>query len=244
MNDIRDEKIRRFSNYRIIEHWVLLITFIILVLTGLSQKFYYLAVSQWFILRIGGIDSLRYVHHYTALVFLSLVTVHVIVAVSGIVFKKWRPSMVITGKDFTDAADNIKYYIGMKDHPAACDRYNYKQKFEYWVVLMGAIVMIASGLVLWFPVFATQFLPGEIIPVAKVLHSNEALLIFLIIAIWHIYNAIFSPEVFPLDTSIFTGYISRERMISEHPLELERMEGTDTGERGADIGVDGIEAKS
>ncbi|MFI5323980.1 MAG: hypothetical protein ACHQ6U_10705, partial [Thermodesulfobacteriota bacterium] len=54
---------------------------------------------------------------------------------------------------------------------------------------------------------------------------NEALLAFLVIVIWHIYNAIFSPEVFPLDTSIFTGKISRERMLHEHPLELASIEG-------------------
>ncbi len=66
-----------------------------------------------------------------------------------------------------------------------------------------------------------MILPGEIIPAAKVLHTNEALVVFLIIAIWHIYNAIFSPEVFPLDTSIFTGYISKERMLREHSEELE-----------------------
>jgi len=71
---------------------------------------------------------------------------------------------------------------------------------------------------------ALKILPGEIIPAAKALHSNEALLIFLINALWHIINAVFSPEVFPLDSSIFTGYISRERMAREHPLELARLE--------------------
>jgi formate dehydrogenase subunit gamma len=82
-----------------------------------------------------------------------------------------------------------------------------------------------TGLILWFPAFITRFLPGEVIPAAKVLHTNQAFLMFLIIALWHIYNSIFSPEVFPLDTSIFTGYISRERMIHEHPVELESIEG-------------------
>jgi formate dehydrogenase subunit gamma len=66
----------------------------------------------------------------------------------------------------------------------------------------------------------TKVMPGEIIPAAKVLHANEALVVFLIIAVWHVYNAIFSPEVFPLDTSIFTGRLSKERMQQEHPLEL------------------------
>jgi len=86
--------------------------------------------------------------------------------------------------------------------------------------------MIATGAVLWKPLFITRFMTGEIIPAAKVLHSNEALVVFLIIAVWHIYNAIFSPEVFPLNMSIFTGTISRERMVQEHVLELASIEGT------------------
>ena len=63
------------------------------------------------------------------------------------------------------------------------------------------------------------------IPAAKAAHSNEALLAFLVIVVWHLYNSIFSPEVFPLDTAIFTGKISVSRMKHEHPLEYERITG-------------------
>ena len=65
----------------------------------------------------------------------------------------------------------------------------------------------------------TRFLPGEMIPAAKVAHSNEGLMAFLVVIIWHIYNAHLSPDVFPFDTTIFTGTISEERMQHEHPLE-------------------------
>jgi len=133
--------------------------------------------------------------------------------------------MIIHLKDFRDAVDNIRYYLGLSEHPARCDRYDYKQKFEYWGVVIGGILMVGTGLALWFPTVVTRLLPGQLIPVAKALHTNEALLAFLVIVTWHIYNAIFSPEVLPLDTVIFTGKISRERMIHEHPLEYERITG-------------------
>jgi len=133
--------------------------------------------------------------------------------------------MVITKKDFTDVVHNIRYYLGMENFPVRGGRYTYKQKFEYWGILTGVFLMMVTGIILWFPAAVTKFLPGEIIPAAKVLHTNEAFVVFLIIAIWHVYNAIFSPEVFPLDTSIFTGYISKSRMIREHPDELAEMEG-------------------
>jgi cytochrome b subunit of formate dehydrogenase len=84
--------------------------------------------------------------------------------------------------------------------------------------------MAATGLSLWFPTLVVRFLPGELIPIAKALHTNEALLALLVIVVWHIYNAVFSPEVFPIDTTIFTGKISRERMLHEHPIELARIE--------------------
>jgi cytochrome b subunit of formate dehydrogenase len=113
----------------------------------------------------------------------------------------------------------------MTDEHPQYDRYDYKQKFEYWGVIAGGMLMITTGFVLWFPVEVARFLPGEVIPAAKAAHSNEALMAFLVIITWHIYNAVFSPEVFPLDTAIFTGSISRERMVHEHPIELARIEG-------------------
>jgi cytochrome b subunit of formate dehydrogenase len=199
--------------------------FIVLVVTGLSQKFYYLDISLWLIFHLGGIDYVRLIHRYTGIIFLIAISMHVITGIAGIAFRRWKPTMVINKKDFIDAVYNIKYYLGMEDHPAICDRYSYRQKFEYWGVLIGSIIMVFSGLILWFPVFVTRFLPGEVIPAAKVLHTNQALLIFVIIALWHIYNSIFSPEIFPIDKSIFTGSISRDRMLREHPVELARMEG-------------------
>jgi len=137
---------------------------------------------------------------------------------------------MINRGDFRDAVHNMRYYFGLENHSARCGRFDYMEKFEYWTILVGGVLMTGTGAVLWLPTLFTRFLPGETIPAAKALHSNEALVIFLINAIWHIYNSIFSPEVFPLDTSIFTGYISRERMLREHPLELAAIEGVEPEE--------------
>lgn len=219
------KKIRRFSNLRITEHWMLLLTFVVLVITGLSQKFYSIDISQWLIFHLGGIDRARLIHRYTGVIFSLITVVHMLTGITGIALKKWLPSMFINKEDISDLIHNIRYYLGMEKSPAVCGRYNYRQKFEYWGVLLSGVLMMFTGLILWFPALITRFLPGEVIPAAKVLHTNQAFLMFLVIALWHIYNSIFSPEVFPMDTSIFTGYISRERMIHEHPVELESIEG-------------------
>jgi len=219
-------KYRRFSTMRITEHWMQMITFSILVVTGLSQKLYTFDISRWFILQMGGIDNVRLIHRGAGVLFSLGVAVHILIATFGLIVKQWQPSMVITKNDFRNAVHNIRYYLGNEQYPAPGGRYSYTQKFEYWGILTGGLLMIATGAVLWNPLFFTRFMSGEIIPAAKVLHTNEAMVVFVIIVLWHIYNAIFSPEVFPLNMSIFTGSISRERMIYEHILELARIEGT------------------
>ena len=49
---------------------------------------------------------------------------------------------------------------------------------------------------------------------------------FLVVIVWHIYNAHLNPDVFPFDTTIFTGKISVERLHHEHALEYERLKET------------------
>lgn len=222
--------IKRFGAHRIIEHWLNAVVFTLLVITGLSQRFHEYSVAQWIIINLGGVDSTRLVHRVSGFIFTLLLVVHIVSASMGVLLKKWPASMMINAKDFVDAITNIKYYLGLTNQPALCDRYDYKQKFEYWGVIAGGMAMMATGLILWFPTTAVRLLPGELIPAAKALHSNEALLAFLVIVTWHIYNSIFSPEVFPLDTVIFTGKISRGRMVHEHPIELARIEGVSVEE--------------
>ena len=134
--------------------------------------------------------------------------------------------------DVQRAIVTLRYYLGVADKAPPFDRYDYRMKFEYWGLVAGNVIMVVTGFVLYFPALAARLMPGQIIPASKVAHSNEGLMAFLVITIWHIYNAHLSPDVFPFDTSIFTGKISRERMLHEHPLELARMEGKSLAELG------------
>ena len=182
---------------------------------------------------LGGIDSVRQIHHIAGVFFIVLTLQHILAVFTGITFFKWPPSMLITFKDSRDALHNVRYYMGLLDSPAMCGRYTYKEKFVYWLILLGGIQMIFTGLFLWFPVDMTKYISGQIIPVSKIIHTNNAMLIFILIAVWHIYDNVLNPEVFPLNKSIFTGYIKKSSMEQEHPLELkELMEAGDEEEPG------------
>jgi len=215
----------RFSPKQRVEHFVTMLDFVGLVATGLPQKFYTAGWAQWLIGALGGIDRVRWMHRFFGIVLLVSVLLHGAGAVSAVLSRRVGFSMAVNKRDFFDVVQTLRYYLGLADHPAPFDRYDYKQKWEYWSLMIGNVIMILSGLTLMYPAVATKLAPGELIPAAKVAHSNEGLMAFLVITIWHIFNAHLHPDVFPFDASIFTGKISRERMEHEHPLELARLEG-------------------
>jgi len=166
--------------------------------------------------------------------FTVFAMVHISIALFMVLTRRSRPSMIASRKDFQDAITQLRYYLRISDKPARFDRFDYRQKFEYWGMVLGGMLMIATGFMLLYPVIVTRLLPGEFIPVARVAHSNEGLLAFLIVIIWHIFNAHLSPEVFPFDPSIFTGKVSREYMEKEHPLEYARIMREDEEKREAE----------
>jgi cytochrome b subunit of formate dehydrogenase len=215
----------RFNLQQRIEHFVTMVTFALLCLTGLPQKFYTTGWAHVLVDLFGGVDATRWIHRITGLVLAVSTIVHFSNGILIMLSKKQYFSMVPTKKDFEDAILQLKYYLGMTEQHPQYDRYTYKEKFEYWGLVMGNIIMVTTGFILFFPVKAAMIIPGQFIPAAKVAHSNEGLMAFFVITIWHIFNAHLNPDVFPFDASIFTGKVARERYLHEHPLELARLEG-------------------
>lgn len=214
----------RFSPWQRTQHAIVMVVFVILCVTGLPQRYFDSGWAAALLASVGGIDAARWLHRAAGLAFTAMLVVHVSALLVGLARGTLSLSMVPRRRDVTDALTTLRYYVGRSETQARFDRFDYKQKFEYWGMLMGSCVVVGTGLVLLFPTAVTVWLPGGTIPVAVVAHSNEGLLAFLTIITWHIFNACFTPDVFPLDTSIFTGRISAERMRHEHPLEYERLQ--------------------
>ena len=226
----------RFSNSQRVQHLIVMVLFILLCVTGLPQKYFQASWAEAMLRMLGGVDAARWIHRASGLAFTVLMVAHV----ADLIARFWRGtgsvSMAPQRKDLTDALTTLRYYAGLVTTPARFDRFDYKQKFEYWGMLMGSVVVVATGLVLLFPIQITTWLPGSVIPVAVVAHSNEGLLAFLTIITWHVFNSCLTPDVFPVDTSIFTGRISEERLRQEHPLEYERLTGRPATEDDATRG--------
>jgi formate dehydrogenase gamma subunit len=221
----------RFSRRQRIEHSLVMSLFIILAVTGFPQKFSDAGWARGTLALMGGVEIARALHRFAGIAFALLTAIHMGTAITLVVTGKSRPSMIPGRKDFADAIKTLRYYLGASEEQARFDRYDYRQKFEYWGIIMGGLLMVATGLILYFPLLATRFFPGVLIPIAKVAHSNEGLMAFLVVLTWHIYNAHLNPDVFPFDFTIFNGKISRHRMETEHPLELARLTGESVAPR-------------
>jgi formate dehydrogenase gamma subunit len=224
--------VTRFTLQQRVEHFITMLVFALLCLTGLPQKFFEAGWADTLVAVFGGIDRTRWIHRFCGVVLAISTVVHFANASLTMLSKKVGFTMVPDRKDFEDSILQLKFYLGMTDKHPQYDRYDYKQKFEYWGLVFGNVIMVVTGFILFFPVQFASLVPGQVIPAAKVAHSNEGLMAFLVITIWHIFNAHLNPDVFPFDASMFTGKISRERMLHEHPLELARMEGRPAGDHG------------
>ena len=215
------EYVPRFSFWDRFQHAVIILLFGVLLLTGMPQKWPYVDASRWLVEHLGGIFVMRWLHRAAGIGFTALLAAHLTVAIVGILTRRLKPSLMLARQDFQDAIDNLRYYVGWRETPPEFGRYDYRQKFEYWGLVFGGLIMTVSGFILYAPITISRILPAELIPAAKVMHSNKALLAFLIVLVWHMYGAHLNPETFPMDTSIFTGRIRRDRLRREHRLEYD-----------------------
>ncbi|HZR09631.1 MAG TPA: cytochrome b/b6 domain-containing protein [Myxococcales bacterium] len=216
----------RFSVRQRAEHASVMVLFTVLVITGMPQKYYDAAFSGTLVHLMGGVGATRLIHRVAGVLFALTIVAHLGVAIWQVATRRLSQLAIVPRRqDYLDALATLRWYLGLSKQKPLFDRYDYRQKFEYWGMVAGSMIMVATGIVLLFPVVIGSLLPGQLIPAAQVAHSMEGLMAFLVVIVWHIYNAHLNPDVFPFDWSIFNGKISRHRMIEEHPLELARIEG-------------------
>lgn len=206
----------RFPIARRIEHWVMMLSFTLLGLTGLPQRFPNAGLSQAVLSMLGGIETLRNIHHVSAIVMMFGTAWHILVMGYSVFVLRDKMSMLPTLQDAKDGLQALLYNIGFAKTYPQMGRYTFEEKMEYWAFVWGAFVMGATGFMMWNPITATQYLPGEFVPAAKAAHGNEAVLAVLAIIIWHMYGV----HIKRFNKAMFTGNQTEAEMLHEHPLEL------------------------
>lgn len=215
--------VKRFSLWRRSEHLVVMITFFLLIVTGLPQKFHDAAWGSWIIVALGGLEVVRAIHRVNGYALAALAVAHLSVNVVGYLLGRIRGDMLVRPRDFADTIETVRHFLDPANPRPKVGRYDFRQKFEYWGMLLGSAVMIATGCILIWPTAFARVLPGFLIPVARTAHSFEAVLALLVIVVWHFYCVRKRSNLFAVDASIFTGKMDANQLREEHPGEFERM---------------------
>jgi len=241
-----DEWFTRFVPFERFLHFLVVSSFLLLVITGMPLKFYYTSWAKVLFGIMGGPETARILHRFGALITFLYFTLH-LTSLAGKAWKGRRnlrnpetgklqikrlwsvlfgpDSMVPTIQDWRDLVAHNKWFFGKGPKPAF-DRWTYWEKFDYFAVFWGVAIIGASGLVMWFPEFFTRFLPGWAINIALILHSDEALLAAGFIFTIHFFNTHFRIEKFPMDTVIFSGRVSKSEMLHERRRWYDRLVAT------------------
>ncbi len=226
--DSSGQYVRRFTKLNSRMHVAVILTFLLLAMTGLPLKFHAAPWAQLLINLLGGIDSARFIHRFAAIGTFGYMVIHLgHLFVRGVMDKEkgllWGPnSMVPQPKDLRDFAANVRYFLYLGERPPG-DRWTYFEKFDYLAVFWGVMIIGLSGLMLWLPGLFTTILPGWALNAAYVIHSDEALLATGFIFIFHFFHTHLRPESFPMDPVVFLGKMPLQQFQVERPLEYQRM---------------------
>jgi len=128
----------RYTLHERVHHWLAAFTYIYCLVTGLA---FWSPYMYWLATLVGGGPTARFWHPWLGLGFALSVCW---------MFKMWRSDMVTTDAD-RRWAKAVKYYIENEDEKVPAEgRFNFGQKWFLWLMLYGVILLVISGLGLWF----------------------------------------------------------------------------------------------
>jgi cytochrome b subunit of formate dehydrogenase len=221
------KQVVRFSSKVRRMHFVMILSFFGLALTGMMLKFSYMGWARFIARAVGGYAAAGFIHRVCAVVMVCLFIYHLWDARQG--YKRSGKTLreFLFGantilpqlRDLTEFVGTVKWFFGKGPRPQY-GRWTYWEKFDYFAVFWGVAVIGSTGVFLWFPEFFTWLhVPGKLINVATIIHSDEALLATGFIFTIHFFNTNLRPEKFPMDLVMFTGRMPLDEFKHERPRE-------------------------
>lgn len=219
--------IRRFTRSQRITHLFVILSFLMLALTGMILKFSDMRWADFISKFLGGVQGAGTIHRFAAIItfgyfgfhLFSLIRTKIKQHIPIMEFIFGKNSIMFNKQDIKDFWHTIKWFVGKGPRPDY-GRWTYWEKFDYFAVFWGVALIGLSGLVQWFPETFTLIFPGWLINVSQIIHSDEALLAVGFIFTIHFFNTHLRPEAFPLDPVIFTGVVPYEDYKYERPREF------------------------
>ena len=223
---------RRFTKRHVFLHFLVIVSFLGLSLTGLPLKFADQPWAKSFMDFFGSAANAALIHRFCAgitfiyfglAIYMSIHYLFIRQDIRGNVLQRlFGPeSLCPNFRDIRDVTNMVRWFLFRGPKPTF-DRWTYWEKFDFIAVFWGMFAIGGSGLMLWFPEFFGFFLPGWAFSVATIVHSDEALLATGFIFTVHFFNTHGRPEKFPMDFVIFNGEMPKEEFIHERGDQWKR----------------------
>jgi len=198
------------------QHALLAASFIVLAITGFALKF----PDSWVALLMGSSEAFRRWSHRIAGIVLLLVGLYHLVYLLR-TREGWQlvKDLFPIKQDLADMIGMVRYLVRLSPEKPKIGRFGYAEKMEYWAVVWGTFLMGVTGLMIWFKMDVTHWLPRWAVDVALTIHYYEAILACLAIVVWHFYHVIFDPDVYPLNMACWDGKVSEHWQGEEHALD-------------------------
>jgi formate dehydrogenase subunit gamma len=156
---IKGTRVVRYTLRERFVHAITGVSFVYLLLTGLA---FWTPALYWIAIMLGGGFASRILHPWVGLLFAA--------AVLAMAAGWWR-DMRITAEDKRWRRAMSRYIRNDDASVPAAGRFNYGQKMLFWVMLWAGLVLLASGLVMWFVPVGSMPLRS----VAPLVHAIAAL---------------------------------------------------------------------
>jgi cytochrome b subunit of formate dehydrogenase len=209
------------------QHLVLLLSFIVLVITGFALKF----PDSWFAELLGMGEHLRsIVHRIAGVALIAAGIYHLFYLAAAREGRHLLRDLAPRPRDAFDLWATMRYYLGLSKQKPAYGRFNYAEKAEYWALVWGTALMGLTGIMLWAKVWVGDLLARWWVDVATSIHYYEAILATLAIVVWHFYQVFFDPDVYPMNWAWWDGKMPVEHYKQEHPLDTDSLTKDSTKE--------------
>ncbi len=202
------------------QHLILLVSFIVLVITGFALKF----PDSWFAELLGMSEKLRgIVHRIAGVALIGDGIYHIFYLAMAREGRRLIREIAPQPKDAFDAWSTMRYYLGFSKEKPRFGRFTYAEKAEYWALVWGTALMAVTGVMIWAKVWVGNMLARWWVDVATAIHFYEAILATLAILVWHFYQVFFDPDVYPMNWAWWDGKMPVEHYRQEHELDTEAL---------------------
>jgi len=221
-------RLKRFSVGQRIFHLLLMLSFLTQRSTGLARMYIETQWGKSLAWVFGGYDAALTVHKIGGIGMMGLFLAHIIYVISRI---KWREfpdsvlgpdSLIPQPYDIREFFHHVCWFFGLV-RPPRFDRWGYWEKFDYWAVFWGIPILGITGLLLGYPIFSTQFVPGWGLNIAFSIHRDEAILAMGYIFVVHFFRGHLRRSNFPMDRAMFEGSVDMALANHEKPFWVARL---------------------